>query len=530
MKPAEFLFGLLLLGALTASIIVNLTRPSFSKKEFETLSKLASNASVNESGFVSARGFTDDFGRVEASNNQQPFVVTNGKISSAILATEGVITTTPQGSISLTPPDKGTGQQFLQSDGNGGVFWGAGVDNSIVLGQLGVKVSRFGDVMTGTLQMDTPIESSNPFTGCIIANGGIGVGGRINCRTSITAGGEVTAQGSTFGSIVRLAGSLTELRKTNPDNLGDNRVNWTNSTNPPTWGLLGPSVPSLLRSAASVRFGVSYLALSSASLDYVFNGTNQDGELAGGNLNAINISHIGQASQLSMFADGRSVFPRGDLAAARQSWFEARWASQRLSSLNETRDTSNVTGAFTVPVSGVNLYTGQATAVGLNSTTPVTTNGADPRFEFNGLKTIEWVQTTTPAIAPLTNPTGKRVNWTYQGLRARRFQVSIQGTYKSTDIVIASPRNLFQCLMKLNASGVNKFVDGTATAWSESATQLNFAEQLFSVHSKRSLLVNPGDVFEVAVGFHPNTAMPATNAVLVCPELSISFISMLNNS
>jgi hypothetical protein len=272
------------------------------------------------------------------------------------------------------------------------------------------------------------------------------------------------------------------------------------------------------------------LNISSASLDYVFNGTNQNAALGGGNLNAINISHTGQAPQLSMFADGQSVFARGDLVAARQSHFDAWWASQSLNSINEARDTSNVSGAFTVPVLGLNFYTGNATAVGLNSTTPVTTNGAAPQFEFNGLQTTEWFQTTSSATTPLINPTGKRVNWTYQGLRARRFQVHIQGTYKSTAVVTSAPRNLFQCLMRLNSTGVNKFVNGTATAWSESETQVALAEQLFSVQSKRSLLVNPGDIFEVAVGFHPSTPLPSVAAVLVCPELSVSFVSMLNNS
>jgi hypothetical protein len=84
--------------------------------------------------------------------------------------------------------------------------------------------------------------------------------------------------------------------------------------------------------------------------------------------------------------------------------------------------------------------------------------------------------------------------------------------------------------MRLNSTGVNKFVNGTATAWSESETQVALAEQLFSVQSKRSLLVNPGDIFEVAVGFHPSTPLPSVAAVLVCPELSVSFVSMLNNS
>ncbi len=509
-------FIVIFIGIVAANVlgVISVTKPTFSQEQFDALSKLAEHTTINESGFLASRGFTDNFG--PSGSRKTPFVVTEGNISSSRVAANGVITTTPDGAVNLTPPEPGSGLQFLQTDGNGGVFWGDGVDDSVVEG----KVNKAGDTMTGVLTSTNTTDATSAGTGSVILNGGLGVG-----RT-IHAGRNVVADGTLFGLSVNLNGSLTTLRKTNPDSLGDNRVHWENRTNRPTWGLLGPVVASPTNPCASVRFGVGYATIQAASLDYIFNGSDNSVALTGGNLNAITMSHTGQSSQLSLFADGQSVFPRGDLAASKQSWFEAWWAAQSLNTLNGAR---NLNGGFTIPVTGTNIFSGAPVATGMHSTVPVTTDGADPQFEFNGLTSLEWTQTTNVAAAPLVNPVGKRVTWLYNGLKQRRFEVVIQGTYKSTAVTPTPPaRNLFQCLMRTNAVGATQLVNGTASAWSEASSA--FPEMLFSVVSKRKILVSPGDVFEVAVGFHPISALPVTNAVLVCPELSISFVAMLNNT
>ncbi len=146
-----------------------------------------------------------------------------------------------------------------------------------------------------------------------------------------------------------------------------------------------------------------------------------------------------------------------------------------------------------------------------------------PVFARDGPNSItEWVQTLVPIAANPAGPTttgGNRVQYTYSGPAARRFSVTITGTYQTQS---GATFIVFQGLIRF-VSGVPNIINGTASSWFESD-----ANRVFIGVSKKILLVNPGDVFEVAVGYDPLNAPNQLNNI-IARDMTITFVSMLNN-
>ena len=93
------------------------------------------------------------------------------------------------------------------------------------------------------------------------------------------------------------------------------------------------------------------------------------------------------------------------------------------------------------------------------------------------------------------------------------------GTYQTI-----SPNTLiaFQGIVRV-AGVTTSFINGTASSWFETDNRM------FIAVSKKILLVNPGDIFEVAVGYDPLDAPNQLNSI-VARDMTVTFVSMLNNS
>lgn len=207
---------------------------------------------------------------------------------------------------------------------------------------------------------------------------------------------------------------------------------------------------------------------------------------------------------------------------AKQSWMESWWAH------NSMQTTAMVTNTATTQIR-VNTATSfyfspNLATAGLNSMVPIVLNNT-PVIASNGVNfPTEWVQTLVPiAVAP-TNPStttgGNRVQYTYSGPAARRFDITIMGTYQTAS---GAAFTVYQGLMR-TVSSVTSFINGTASSWFETD-----ANRVFLGVSKKILLVNPGDVFEVAVGYDPLLA-PNQNNVIIARDMTITFKAMLNST
>lgn len=208
--------------------------------------------------------------------------------------------------------------------------------------------------------------------------------------------------------------------------------------------------------------------------------------------------------------------------SAKQSWMESWWAH------NSMQTTAMVTNTATTQLR-VNTATSfyfspNLATAGLNSMVPIVLN-TTPVIASNGVNfPTEWVQTLVPiAVAP-TNPStttgGNRVQYTYSGPAARRFNITIMGTYQTAS---GSAFIVYQGLMR-TVSSVTSFINGTASSWFETD-----ANRVFLGVSKKILLVNPGDVFEVAVGYDPLLA-PNQNNIIIARDMTITFHAMLNST
>lgn len=211
---------------------------------------------------------------------------------------------------------------------------------------------------------------------------------------------------------------------------------------------------------------------------------------------------------------------------AKASYMESWWAHNLL------QTTAMVTNVATTSIrinTETSFYFSPSLATaGRLSMIPVvltsTPTAVTPVFARDGPNSItEWVQTLVPIAANPAGPSttgGNRVQYTYSGPAARRFSVTITGTYQTLS---GATFIVFQGLIRF-VSGVPNIINGTASSWFESD-----ANRVFIGVSKKILLVNPGDVFEVAVGYDPLNAPNQLNNI-TARDMTIAFVSMLNNS
>lgn len=302
-------------------------------------------------------------------------------------------------------------------------------------------------------------------------------------------------------------------------NVDDNRVSLTNGTNPPSMLIFGPPTETIATPRATLVLGTNGGTLGSGNIDYIYNGTVVATPLAGGNLNAIRFAHAGRAPVLQLLADTRSIFS-GDVAA-RASWNESWWAHNLLQSTAMTTNTATTSLRLNTATS---FYFSPALATaGINSLIPVVVNNS-PVHDFNGPSfPSEWVQNLFPIAANAAGPSttgGNRVRWTYSGLTTRRFDITVTGTYQTI-----TPNTLiaFQGIVRV-AGATTSFINGTASSWFETDTN-----RTFIAVSKKILRVNPGDIFEVAVGYDPLDAPNQLNSI-VARDMTVTFVSMLNNT
>jgi hypothetical protein len=212
---------------------------------------------------------------------------------------------------------------------------------------------------------------------------------------------------------------------------------------------------------------------------------------------------------------------------ANASMMESWWAHNLLQ--NTAMPTNTATTTLRVNTATSFYFPPALATAGLNSMVPVVINGTAPNNPpaitpvhfMKGTETpFEWVQNTFAITANAAGPSttgGNRVRWTYGGATARRFDMTVTGSYQTTS---NNQLTAFQGIIR-TVGATNTFINGTASPWFQTDTN-----RVFIAVSRKMLLVSPGDIFEVAMGYDPSEAPNQLNNTIV-RDMTVVFTSTL---
>jgi len=375
----------------------------------------------------------------------------------------------------------------------------------------GLKVSKTGDSMTGTLNNTGTFICTNATATTAVGEGAVIVTGGISTGNSLHAGGNIFAgPGNTVncGTFLqwKFSGADTNCRLTRVDG---NRPSFSNAVNPITLFVSGANVNNT--TPGQINFGTGASPFQSGIMSYFYTGSS-DISLPGqgANLNLIQFSHLGRPAALNIKGDSTVEAPNGGMTA-KQSWMEAWWSH---TALNSTGDATNTTPTILPdPLAGVSFYFPAAglPTRGINNLVPVLMT-VMPRFDANGpLGFAEWIQSFI----------GNRMRYTYGGTAARRFKMTVNAVYDSSS---GTDFNAFQAIIKKTVGGVFSVVNGSTGGWRHKD-----AGFLLPGISTKIFRIQPGDEFEVAVGQDPLQPTVGAKTLLV-RDMTVCFVAMLNQT